>query len=79
MDDFCALQFNEGGNKLPSNTAQNTVWNWVLGRVVLNRMGRSGKYALERTFVHVFQHDVDGTVSDVEALTANNTKQKDER
>lgn len=77
MDDFCALEFNEGGNELPSNTTKNTVRDWVLGRVVLRRMEGSGKYALQRTFIHVFQHDIDRTIPNVETLTANNTKQKE--
>lgn len=64
---------------MPSNTTKNSVRDWVLGRVVLSRIeGRKWKYALQRTFIHVFQHDVDRTIPNVETLTTNNTKQKED-
>ena len=62
---------------MPSNTTKNSVWDWILGRVVLRRIEESGKYTLQRTFIHVFQHDVDRAIPDVETLATNDTKQNE--
>ena len=49
----------------------------MLWRVVLQRRIKYRKYTLKRTFVHVFQNNIDRTIANIKALTTNNTKQKD--
>lgn len=39
-------------------------------------MKEKGTYALERALVHVFQHNVDGAVTNEKTLTSNDTKKK---
>ena len=40
-------------------------------------MKEKGTYALERALVHVFQHNVDGAVTNEKTLASNDTKKKE--